>query len=431
MKMQAEALQVKPVRPMRGTQRQTTIFMLAFFVFLLSSLSDLASRVTLGPITLSALATVLIALFSWFLVLVVWRRVARRALSLVAPLLIFCLWGLLSLGRSGFNVPGVQNLVMYLLFIGLVLAASQVVIAPRYLAWLERTMRFFAFVCAIAYGAGLITQGPGARLIISPRQFSIFMLLPIAYYVARWRSGKRSALYWALAYTALVVLSLSRTASAVAVFLFPLAYFQHNRPRRWIVFLIVGAAAALGLYLAFTYYPPLQERFMTGDVSLQVGNVVINASGRTRAWQVTTDSWLESPWLGKGAGSAAHVLAESGIWLEHPHNEYLRFLHDYGIVGLCLWLWGYGALMIACYRLWFNTKKRHQGVPWVHQWAFLSLVGMALMAITDNNFVYLFCMGPLGLITGTSLAAARTLSPASAVKQSPISTKSSFRSGVP
>jgi O-antigen ligase len=119
-------------------------------------------------------------------------------------------------------------------------------------------------------------------------------------------------------------------------------------------------------------------------------------------WDTTIGSWQEAPWFGHGMGSAA-VLMEETYGLEHPHNDYLRVLHDLGLVGLSLWVLGLLKLLSHEYRQWrWEYYAQHKSEAIVHKAAFLSLAAFIMSMATDNSISYLFVMLPLGITLGAS-----------------------------
>jgi O-antigen ligase len=151
---------------------------------------------------------------------------------------------------------------------------------------------------------------------------------------------------------------------------------------------------------------PLQEHFLSGDVRLRVAGVGINVSGRGSLWQAAYDSFLESPWVGKGAGSSSHLIESRFRTVAHPHNDYLRVLHDYGIVGISLWLLGWIRVLR---QLWTQARSgercRRADAP-LQFAAFLATLGICLMMITDNPMTYVFAMAPLGVLVGAAVGTA-------------------------
>ena len=88
------------------------------------------------------------------------------------------------------------------------------------------------------------------------------------------------------------------------------------------------------------------------------GSSAAYTSGRVVIWTQTWQSAVESPWIGKGAGSASAYLADlyDGD-IAHPHNDYLRILHDYGVIGLVLFLYGLVRVGLMCWRTWAHTEQ--------------------------------------------------------------------------
>ena len=118
--------------------------------------------------------------------------------------------------------------------------------------------------------------------------------------------------------------------------------------RSWMV--AIGAiVATLSVAIATVFlYAPLHHRFFHGDTA-QVGGISINVTGRDTLWAANWDYFLKAPVIGHGAGAADRLtsaLPEHG-GAAHPHNDYLRILVDYGIVGLVLWFFAYFALLRA------------------------------------------------------------------------------------
>jgi len=165
------------------------------------------------------------------------------------------------------------------------------------------------------------------------------------------------------------------------------------------VALVVGIS-----YLTITHVEPVRERFFAGDIGATVGGTGINVEGRDQMWRTILDSWSESPWIGKGAGSSSEVVENAlGPGVEHPHNDYLRILHDYGVVGLVLWLLALGQLLWAMCRAWLMADRRNTAEAHPHFAALLSLIALAATMVTDNVVAYVFLMAPLGVLVGASL----------------------------
>jgi O-antigen ligase len=131
----------------------------------------------------------------------------------------------------------------------------------------------------------------------------------------------------------------------------------------------------------------------------------VNTSGRDRIWQSVSDSAAESPWFGKGPGSAGIAVNKVNKTI-HPHNDYLRLLHDFGKLGLGIWALGYGGLFVQALQNWYWAEKYDRMTAHVHAATVLAMLVVAFVMITDNVVVYLFAMAPLGILLGASIGIA-------------------------
>jgi len=115
--------------------------------------------------------------------------------------------------------------------------------------------------------------------------------------------------------------------------------------------------------------------------------------------------------FGDGAGAASAVAAlitADNPW-DHPHNEFLRVLIDYGAVGLVLMVLLLARLAIlfaAHYRALANKGSRLRAGPLAGLGALVSLI--ALM-ITDNPLTYTYVMVAFGLIAGLGVSGGETV----------------------
>jgi hypothetical protein len=103
------------------------------------------------------------------------------------------------------------------------------------------------------------------------------------------------------------------------------------------------------------------------------------SNGRVQIDQVILNA-LRGHWLrGLGTGKTVNVLIDGNITSE-PHNDYLRVLGDFGLLGL-------GFLLIIMGRLAY--------MEW-NSFDFFVLMAMAVIMLTDNFYVYpVFGYGPM------------------------------------
>ncbi|ARA93312.1 hypothetical protein AWN76_009150 [Rhodothermaceae bacterium RA] len=160
--------------------------------------------------------------------------------------------------------------------------------------------------------------------------------------------------------------------------------------------------------VALVYIESFGSAFFGGDNAVQLAGFAINTSGRITLWTYTFQSFLESPWFGKGLGSSTDALREVSHLVssqEHPHNDYLRIMHDLGLLGMGLWLIAFGALFSVLFKAWrrvrFDSSKIFESE--MHLTAVLALLVTALSMVTDNTIAYSFFMYPVAVLAGASL----------------------------
>jgi O-antigen ligase len=371
-------------------------------VFTTAALGGVMRRIEFGSITLLGVWTIMTAVLASVFCLAALDWVKSTAFH-VWPLILFAAWTCLSFLWGGVSSAGGQNVLVIVTFVGLLLATSGFARRTRLIQ--SRVSRRFILSLAIASGlyvVSLLLQGAGADALYGNRTFALLSLLGIAWHLARWRHGKVRSLIWAIALCALVALSLSRMALAIGLALFPIAQSLRVHWRRSLIVLASGGMALAILLLSLSYVTVLQERFLPSS-SGDLASISLDAysSGRAQLWITTLASAAESPWIGKGAGSADRLI-DTVFGQGHPHNDYLRVLHDYGCIGLILLLMALAMLVRSCWRAWKAAGNDFRQASFALA-ALLSLLAVAMSMVTDNTVVYVFVMGPLGILVGTTI----------------------------
>jgi O-antigen ligase len=328
---------------------------------------------------------------------------AGRALGLLA---LFVAFTVVSYSWGTISTQSIQNVLVYiacLLFTAI--AATVVRYRPRQLYEVLSKAWWVAGSIGLGlYAVSVAIAGPGTHQIISPRPLGLLGVLLVAWFVAGARVGRKYANWMVGAALLLTLLSLSRSALAAQVAMVALARFDLRTFRSWLV--AIGAiVAALSVAIATVFlYAPLHHRFFHGDTA-QVGGISINVTGRDTLWAANWDYFVKAPVIGHGAGAADRLtsaLPEHG-GAAHPHNDYLRILVDYGIVGLVLWFFAYFALLRLTWRRWGAVRGSRTIAEHIHGAAALVLIGIGLTMIVDNPLIELARMAPLGVMLGMSL----------------------------
>lgn len=328
----------------------------------------------------------------------------QRGLRTLSPLLYFAIQGAAYLIVFPSNISGIQSvLAVFAFIVCIAIVASSGRDARSLVGRISTTFGRVSWIAIGMYGATNVVLGIGNDDILGPRGFALFALIPLSWSLARWRYGDRFAGLGALGLLGGILLSLSRLATGIGLLLWPLSRASSRANlKTWArVFAVVVASLAV-FFVAFRVVTPLRERFLEGDVE-SVGGVSINVSGRDNVWSVVWQSGLTAPWIGHGAGSSEILLIEQAFGVSHPHNEYLRIFHDFGLVGLLLWVWGFLVLLWRTFRAWRRADLSGDRDAYVHLAAWLGLVSLALGMITDNPLRYVNVLLPLGLTVGCSL----------------------------
>jgi O-antigen ligase len=318
---------------------------------------------------------------------------------------LFLVWATVRFAMAP-SAVGLQNLLVWFIFpatIGVVYARSQRGSFERAYPW----WKWLSVLASVIYLIEVLRDGVGAgSMPYSARGagwvcvFALVLVVPVTV-------AKRSSWWPAALLVAVIALSLSRTPLAIAavllIIVIALRPFRKQRPsfaRVALRFLAMTSLVAVAAYLLVTRVDVIRNRFTQGD-GYSLGGVEINSSGRSVLWSLTINQWRQSPWIGHGPGSAQVMITKLFPgWISHPHNEYLRFLDDTGIVGLALWGLGMIVLLARAARAVIRTSDIHDRS--LHIAATLSVLVILLGSITDNLTVYVYCAMIAGSVIGMS-----------------------------
>lgn len=381
----------------------------------------------IGPLSVSGAATIAVALLTIVMVPAYFLSWQKRPMCggtpgaepflthrfdnthVPWPLMVFCAWAVLWLGFD-LSSEGVQNVAVYVAFAGGV-AGTALSSTAGTAGKVRQLFIAVGWVVSLLVLAGAVVP---TLHVFGARSFALTALILLAVVIPE-RTRRRGARLLPYVIVAAIAVGLSRTALATAGLMLPFLALRGASRGRVTKGLALYAAAGLSAYLLITRYAPLKNRFLQGDASYQVGGLALNTSGRTVIWRRVMDSIRSGdPLLGQGPGSAAEYVVRTFGTVAHPHNEYLRIWHDFGIVGLGLFVSGYLTLM---WRTWRNARRADSNAAAVHWTAFLALAAVAATAYTDNVLVYPFVMLPLGVVVGLSVA--RPVAPADVPPASP------------
>ena len=373
---------------------------------------DLPTRITIGSISASALMTLGAFLLTLFMTPAFFlarrspppTRSGRqpfltnrfRVSAVPWPLACFLAWAGLSL-VANMTAEGLQNVAVYGMFAGSIIAVATSSTAGTAL----RTQRILVSIGWLASIIEIVGLAKPEYALYNARSFALTALIIMAATIPD-RSRARAVRLLPYVLFLIIALGLSRSALAAAGVVLTFVVLRGNQSTRLLRGLGLNALALASLWWLAQHYQPLRDRFLVGDAGYQVNGVAFNTSGRSEIWRGVLRSIHQGDsWLGQGAGSAASYVARTFVTVTQPHNEYLRLWHDFGLIGLGLFVVGY--LMLAIRAMSFARRSTGDDAR-VHWSAFLGLIVVALVAVTDNVFIYPFVMIPLGVMVGLSVA---------------------------
>lgn len=314
---------------------------------------------------------------------------------------LFVTWGLLSLALVDRAPQGMQNVVLYLLFVlGVSYTSTMATLAAA-----NKTLRLLrnaAIFATVLWVPTLVSTGLGTDGVLVTRGAAsmacVIGLIASVGIPPQRRSERAIPWYFIL----IIGLTLSRIALVFAgVYLIASAFRNRERLTRSLVLKIIVLSTAG--YLLATRFPPLQRRFSQND-NESIAGLRVGTSGRSNLWSALTERMTsDKMWLGNGAGAAEQTISSVFIRISQPHNDYLRILFDLGWIGLAFFVFTLLSYLNGSIRRWRLSGPADQGV---HLAAILSVICIVLYSALDNIVVYIFAMLPLGVMIGLSIGVA-------------------------
>jgi O-antigen ligase len=365
-------------------------------MFTVVPLSLAVNDLRVTTVSYTAIVAAFTGVISITLVLL-YQRVSKPAARAAVPFVALIAWMIGSLLIDGTTRQGAQFIVVQIAFVGALLLASTARrrIGGRLDIMVARCIRFTSIVLIglEGYGAGRNVAG------IGPRAEAIVSLVCMSWFLSEYRLGNRTSLWWSLASLLGIAISLSRIALFAGIVIFLATMFFAPGKRRFRNVTICVLVVAAGIW-AITSWAPLKDRFTQGDLSLSVGGIEINAEGRSAVWAVVWSGVQNDPLIGHGPGSASVLSDSVNPSFDHPHNDYLLVLYDFGVIGLVLFAW----FSMRSVKLLWRARK---SLPGLIPAAAALNAGLAVLIVmtTDNPLDYPMVMIPLGALIGLGLGA--------------------------
>jgi O-antigen ligase len=138
-------------------------------------------------------------------------------------------------------------------------------------------------------------------------------------------------------------LTTSRIGYGVVFVLFVLVS-SLSVPNRWAIASAFLVGISILFILLFSDLSSSRMQQVFSDVmAYKQGEFFTSTGARLHMWFTSFNLWMQAPWIGHGTG-AYHILAKAAfandsmcqIGCFHPHNQFLFFAVDHGLLGLIL-----------------------------------------------------------------------------------------------
>lgn len=381
--------------------------MFLFALLTLSAFADVLRRASAGGISGMGLLTILGCGAAWAM----WLSrpfLPNDLLKPLLPLMMFEFYGVGSLLWYFSGTAGLQLLCVGLGFLAIILLVARETNGKTALGLKFHTVILYTSAIPVCIYFLQYLKGVGAdEGALGARSFALYVMVPMAIALARWRAGNILCLIWGLIIVVVVMLSMSRTSMVVLLLLIPASVALRGNKKSLTLALLILISASFAFGTAVMVYQPLHDRFFKFDASMKVGGVAVNASGRTKMWNALLDS-LGNDWMfGKGIASSEHLITIVMPQLGQPHNDFLRFYYDLGMIGLGMWL---AFVITVIWAMAGNLRRsianRTPDYP-LHVAGILAITALSGSMGTDNSISYCYVMMPLAVVIGSSLGAGR------------------------
>jgi O-antigen ligase len=374
------------------------------FLVWLASTVDLAGALEIGGLrvqgimwlAVSAVLAAYLMLDRAFFSLPV--AVAKRNIWLIAATLYFG-------GRCAdadnalYAVVDMQSLLLPLLIVTFVFGAVR---SAGDASVIERnalmTMAVPLILLAVGYFSGLsvFVEGVGQKGFIGARSVSLYCVtvLPIALAVLAHDGAsaamKRLAVAAIFLCSASILVTLSRTAllsALVMTVIVSVGTMKWRTMLKMLVVVVVLGSVALS-------WGPMADRLIPKDSVEEAVQSGEFTSGRAALWTFVFDRGLDHPYFGAGTGNVKILIRDnmrsSGIL---PHNEYLRFFYDGGVIGLLLVLIAFLSRAVHHFVEWRRAVRRgDEDLKKWHLSALLATASLMTAGLFDNVFLYQFML---------------------------------------
>lgn len=306
---------------------------------------------------------------------------------------------------GGFAFPQRNIMIICPIIVGIAVSTCRIrEIQVKSFLELVRLFLYALFITVIIKTGLLLTGMLPHSTGLAPQSMTAALLCSI--FAVGYSINRKIDLYRWLVAAALPVIALTRMAIMATSLTIPLTFASMKLKRRLIVF---GIIAAFGISLFYT--ERIQTKmFYSGSGTLQdmrLSNPDLFTAGRSHLWDHMIEEIKIRPVWGHGANASEEfVLSVTWGTLTHPHNDWLRLLYDYGLIGVSIFVICIVMQVVHLLKRAPRTFGESRILLYAGASSFLPFV---LLMFTDNIILYAAFFGNLQFtIIGLAYAAQKT-----------------------
>lgn len=365
-----------------------------YTMLLISAFGATPTSISLGPLSLSAVFTILIAVYFVLLLLIYpWTKLS---FSLHSSYICFILLNAIWLAVGVVDLGLIQNFVVWSGMLLISLAISLWGINSKQLSKsLHQIGAFIPLALLLFLAVMLFKVSKNGTDPATPIVGVIFT----AYYLSKSIETKRDWTSSFVIVAMILILAFAIGARIVVISILAMVlYHLIDQKRIFVSIVFCTSIVVFGSILLIFSSDSLGVN--VGDNAIRLGQYSINSAGRYFAWGLMIESIYNAPLLGHGVDVAPELVGVAR-W-SHPHNDYLRLVHHCGLFGLIFFL----LFFAKVFKLTRESKDFCLSIMesrFVNTTSY-SLIGVAVVMLTDNVITYSYVVFVLSVFVGISIA---------------------------
>lgn len=333
--------------------------------------------------------------WAWIIPLIISLIICIRNLSRITfPIILWAFWiGLLIFYLYfGFdNLNALQSFFQILapIFVGCAASTFQAdnVQLGKIIQWITRLSLIAWIILIIRLPIILSGILPGHGF-MAPEMIGLLLLG--ACYASFYACGSQRHLYYYFSILAITFVALVRGPMTAMLSCMPLTFAPLGITKR-VMIIVISILCAL---IIFNTDRVQKRMFQSGSgeiTDIKLNNPDLKTTARTAMWDILWYNVKEKPWIGNGWNSHRSILMKYGFTYA-PHNDWLKLLHDIGIVGIGIYSLTMLLQIMFLVQIARSSFGAHQMLAYGAATAFIPFI---LIMFTDNVVLYVQFFGNL------------------------------------